>query len=297
MGAAIVVAIAAVVPAQAQDLEPRAYANAPVGVNFLIVGYGYSQGSVVFDPSSPIKDAAAKVHSAVLAYVRSLDLWGRPGKFDIVLPYAWGSGTAKIAGQPSEREVSGPVDPRFRLSVLVYGAPALSLAEFTDYQPDLIVGASLTVTAPLGQYDSTKVVNIGTNRWSVKPELGVSKTLGPWTLELITGVTFYTKNDDFLGGKTLERDPLYSVQGHLIHHFGSGVWAALNGTYYAGGRPMIDGEKGGRHENVRLGVTVSIPIDRRNSLKLYGSTGAYSRAGSDFDTVGISWQHNWGGGR
>ncbi len=296
-GIALVVGLAAgTVVVEAQELEPRAYANAPVGLNFLILGYGYSRGDVSFESSVPIEDAKLTVHGAFLAYARALDVWGRAGKIDVVLPYAWVSGTARVAGELREREVSGLGDPRVRFSVLLYGGPALSATEYAGYTPDLIVGASLAVRAPLGQYDSDKLVNIGTNRWSVKPELGVSKTLGPFTLEVDTSVTFYTTNDDFFGGRTLERDPLYAVQGHVIYQTRWGVWAALDATYYTGGRTTIDGKRGEQSENLRLGATVAIPIDRRNSLKLYGSTGAISRAGGNFDTLGIAWQYRWGAG-
>jgi hypothetical protein len=283
--------------ARGQDLEPRAYSNIPVGLNFLIAGYGYSVGGVVTDPSFPLEDGDVQIHSTVLAYARAVDVWGTSGKFDVVLPFAWVSGTATFRGQPREREVSGLADPRFRFSVNLYGAPALSLQEFADYKQDLIIGASLQVSAPLGQYDSSKLLNIGTNRWSIKPELGVSKALGPLTLELDAGVTFYTNNDDFLNGMTLEQDPIYAVQGHLIYNFGAGVWGALDATYYTGGRTTVDGVKGDNlQENTRLGLTVALPVNRYNSIKLYASTGVFARTGSNFNTGGIVWQFRWGGG-
>jgi hypothetical protein len=283
--------------ARGQDLEPRTYSNIPVGLNFLIAGYGYSVGGVVTDPSFPLEDGDVQIHSTVLAYARAVDVWGTSGKFDVVLPFAWVSGTATFRGQPREREVSGLADPRFRFSVNLYGAPALSLQEFADYKQDLIIGASLQVSAPLGQYDSSKLLNIGTNRWSIKPELGVSKALGPLTLELDAGVTFYTHNDDFLNGMTLEQDPIYAVQGHLIYNFGAGVWGALDATYYTGGRTTVDGVKGDNvQENTRLGLTVALPVNRHNSIKLYASTGVFARTGSNFNTGGIVWQFRWGGG-
>jgi hypothetical protein len=281
----------------AQDLEPRAYANAPTGMNFVLLGYAYSEGSVATDPSIPLENAEIQVHTTFLGYVRSLDLWGLSGKVAAVLPYAWLSGTADFMGQPREREVSGFADPKVQLSVNFYGAPALSLKEFADYKQDLIIGASLAVSVPLGQYDSDKLVNIGTNRWAVKPELGVSKAWGPWTLELMAAVTFYTDNDNFFGGQTREQDPLYSVQGHVIYHFPLGIWAALDGTYYTGGRTTVNGVKNDdRQENSRLGATVAFPVDRHNSVKLHASTGATARTGSKFTTVGAAWQVRWGGG-
>ena len=283
--------------ARGQDLEPRTYSNIPVGLNFLIAGYGYSVGGVVTDPSFPLEDGDVQIHSTVLAYARAVDVWGTSGKFDVVLPFAWVSGTATFRGQPREREVSGLADPRFRFSVNLYGAPALSLQEFADYTQDLIIGASLQVSAPLGQYDSSKLLNIGTNRWSIKPEIGLSKALGPLTLELDAGVTFYTNNDDFLNGMTLEQDPIYAVQGHLIYNFGAGVWGALDATYYTGGRTTVDGVKGDTlQENTRLGLTVALPVNRYNSIKLYASTGVFARTGSNFNTGGIVWQFRWGGG-
>jgi hypothetical protein len=266
-------------------------------MNFVLLGYAYSDGGVTTDPSVPLTNADIQVHQTFLGYARALDLWGLSGKFAAVVPYAWLSGTAELMGQPQEREVSGFGDPKLQLSVNFFGAPALSLKEFADYKQDLIVGASLQVSVPLGQYDSDKLVNIGTNRWSVKPELGISKAWGPWTLELMAAVTFYTDNDDFLGGRTREQDPLYSVQAHVIYSFPLGIWAALDGTYYAGGRTTIDGVRNDdRQENSRLGATVSFPISRHNSVKVHGSTGATARTGSDFTTVGIAWQFRWGGG-
>jgi Putative MetA-pathway of phenol degradation len=253
-------------------------------------------GSVAVDASLPVKDTKVVVHDGLLAYARSLDVWGLSGKFVATLPFAEASGRAKLAGQGQERQVFGLADPLLRFSVNVYGAPALSMEDFPTYQQDIIVGVSLEVTAPLGQYDSTKLLNVGTNRWSFKPELGVSKAWGPVILELIPAITFFTKNDDFFDGKTLEQDPIYSVQGHLIYQFSPAFWAALDATYYAGGRTTIDGEKGPQPGNVRLGATMALSLSRHQSIKLYGSTGAYQRTDNDFWAVGIVWQYRWGGG-
>jgi hypothetical protein len=283
--------------ADAQDLEPRSYTNTPVGLNFLVAGYGYSRGNVAFDPVVPLTDAKVQTDAAILGYARSLDVWGHSAKFGVALPNVWLSGSALIAGNPEQREVSGLADPRFRFSVNFYGAPALSLKEFANYRQDLIIGASLQVSAPLGQYDSTRLVNIGSNRWSFKPELGISKAWGSWIFDVAPGVTLYTDNRDFLNGGTLEQEPLYSVQGHLIYGFRSGAWLALDGTYYTGGRTIVNGVKGNTlQSNTRTGLTLSLPVDRHNSVKLYASTGTSTRTGSDFDAVGIAWQYAWGEG-
>jgi hypothetical protein len=297
VGLMLIALVALGAVAYAQDLEPRAYVNTPVGLNFLLAGYGYAAGGVATDPVLPLQNAHFQVHSTILAYARSLDVWGRSGKVDVVLPYAWLSGTADVTGQPREREVSGLADPRLRFSVNLYGAPALTLQEFARYRQDLIIGTSLQVSVPLGQYDPDKLVNIGTNRWSVKPELGISKAVGPLTLELATGVTLYTDNHDFFGGKTRAQAPIYSVQGHVSYSVGAGIWVALDGTYYTGGRTTVDGVEGNDlQKNSRLGATVALPVHRHLSVKLYGSTGVSTRTGSDFTAGGLFFQYRWGGG-
>jgi hypothetical protein len=244
-----------------------------------------------------VKDPNLKTSSAVLAYVRALDLWGKSGKFDAVVPYTWLSGTAVAAGETITREVDGAADAKFRLSVNLYGAPALTLKEFADYHQDLIVGVSLQVSVPTGQYDPSKLVNIGTNRWSFKPEVGVSKALGPWTLEISAAATLYTDNTDFFGGNTRSQDPVYSMRGHVIYGFRSGIWASLDATYLTGGRTTLNGvQSNDLQQNWRVGGTLAIPVDVRNSIKLYASSGVSARTGNNFDLIGIAWQYRWGGG-
>jgi hypothetical protein len=281
----------------AQDIEPRAYSNAPIGVNFLIAGYAYTRGGLSFDSAVPITNANLNTSNAVLAYATVFDLWGESAKFDAIVPYAWLSGTADYQGQPVERTVNGFANPAFRLSVNLYGAPALTLKEFADWEQDLIIGASLRVTPPWDQYDAGKLVNIGTNRWSFKPEVGVSKAVGPWTLELQAAVTYFTDNDDFYGGNTRSQDPLYSLQAHLIYGFRSRIWTSVDGTYFAGGRTTINGVlNSDLQQNWRIGATLALPIDRLNSIKLYASSGVAARTGNNYDLVGVAWQYRWGGG-
>jgi hypothetical protein len=284
--------------AAAQSMEPRAYANAPTGLNFALLGYGYSQGSVGFDASSPLQDGDTRVHSLLLGYVRSLDLFGKAGSIGILLPVVDLTAKATLNGtMEARREVSGLADPGLRLAWNFYGAPALSALEFGDYRQDLIIGTSVVVTAPFGQYDPARLVNIGTNRWSVKPELGLSKARGPWTLEVAAGVTFFTRNDEFFNGNTRSQDALYSAQVHATRQFGRGLWGALSATYYEGGRTSLNGEpRDDRLAGTRLAATFAVPIDRRNSIKVSASSGLYARTGSDYDAVGITWQHLWGGG-
>jgi len=284
-------------PVSATDSDPRAYSNIPVGLNFLIAGYGYNKGNVTFAPSVPITNGKLETHSAILAYSRSLGIWGKSGKVDIIIPQAWISGQAEVSGQQQDREIAGFADPLFRFYVNLFGAPALSMKEFAKYKQDTILGVSLAVSAPGGQYDPGKLVNVGTNRWFFKPEIGLSKAWGPLTTEIAAGVFFFTDNSQPFQGNILKQDPIYALQGHLIYSFGSGIWGALDTNYYNGGGTTKDHKMAGElQENWRIGATLAIPVSRQNSIKLYGNTGLYSRTGTNYDIVGIAWQYRWGEG-
>jgi hypothetical protein len=280
--------------AHAAELEPRAYANAPVGMNFLIAGYVKSEGGLSTDPASPIQDAHLNINTGVLAYARSLDVLGKSGKFDVIMPFSDLSGTAQVSGQPAERQVSGLNDARFRFSVNFIGAPALSVQEFANYRQDLIVGGSIQVSAPIGQYDPDRLVNIGSNRWFIKPDIGISKAVAAFTLELSAGAIYFTQNHDYYGGRTLEQDPVYTTQAHITYSFGHGFWAALDATYDQGGRTTVNGvQNDDAMENSRFGATLAMPLSRNYSAKLYISTGVSTRTGSDYNLAGMALQYRW----
>jgi hypothetical protein len=291
------VLIAGASSAHAQRIEPRSYINAPVGINFLVLGYGNSSGALLFDPAIPITDADANVDMAVLGYVRTLGIAGKSAKAGVILPYASLNADGYLDGNYVTREQIGLADPAFFFSVNLYGAPALSLEEFKGYQQDTIIGLSFRLTAPTGVYQTDKLINIGTNRWSFEPELGISKAIGPWTLEGTAAVVFYTDNDEFDTDLTRQQEPIYSAQFHVSYTFANRIWASLGATYYTGGRTTIDGvERNDLQQNWRTGFTLALPIDRRNSIKLLAQSGVSTRTGTDYDTLGIFWQYRWGGG-
>lgn len=282
--------------ASAQALEPRFYCNAPKNLNFLLGGYVFSSGGLSVDPSLPLEDAELDIHSVFAAYARTLDLFGKTAKFDISVPYSYLSGSGVYDGTYVERTTEGFGDPMFRFSYNFYGAPALSLEEFREYKQDLVLGATLKTIVPFGQYEKDKVVNIGQNRWAITPELGASQHIGRILLEASAAATLYTDNNEF-NGQTKEQDPLYSIQSHLVYVFKNKVWIALDATWYAGGQTTVnDVERDDRIASSRFGGTLSIPINKHNSVKLYGSSGIQTRTGTDFDIFGIAWQYRWGGG-
>lgn len=282
---------------RAQSIEPRAYSNAPVGTSFLVLGFSETRGGVPSDTALPVTDPQLRVASGALGFATVLDLGGRSAKFDVAVPYSRLSGSAKHRDTIVQREVDGFGDPVLRLSWNFLGAPALPAPEFKSYRQDLIVGASLQVSVPIGQYDSSKLVNLGTNRWFVKPEIGVSKALGRWTLEAKGAVTFFSANDDFFGGNRREQDPLYSLQGHVIYDIGPGKWISVDATHFGGGRTTLNGAVNNDiQKNWRLGVTLALPVNAQHSVKLFASSGLSARTGNDFDLLGLAWQYRWSSG-
>ena len=283
--------------AHAQQLEPRAYSNVPVDLHFLIVGYTYSSGGLATDPAQRLDHAQLDIHAPLVAYARGFDAWGKSAKFDAVLGAACLSGSAEANGVPVSRDVCGGLDPAFRVTVNLYGAPALPLKAFAGYRQDLIFGVSLQVVPPLGQYDSNRLVNLGSNRWAFKPEVGLSKKLGALVVETALGAAFFTANDEFVGGRRREQEPIVTAQVHLIYEFRGGSWVALNANYYARGRTTVEGVKQNDElSNSRLGITFALPLNRQHSIKLHASDGISVRSGADFRTLGVAWQYRWSTG-
>jgi hypothetical protein len=290
----LVLVLAAVRPGSAQQLEPRAYAPAPVGANFVGMGYMYSSGDILVDPTLPLDDVSARVNFAVPFYLRTFGWFGHVASAGITWPYARGTVEGNVFEERRRADRSGLADVSCRLAVSFVGGSALSPREFAARKPSTTVGASLVVTAPTGQYDPAKLINLGANRWAFKPELGLSHPHGPWWLEAYAGVWLFTANRDFFGGQFREQDPIGAAQGHVVRTFKPGLWASLDGTYYYGGATTLDGlKKADRQANSRAGATLALPIGRGHALKLAYARGVSARIGSKQDSYAILWQYLW----
>ncbi|MBP6723618.1 MAG: transporter [Halioglobus sp.] len=279
----------------AQDLEPRSYSNLPVGQNYLLAGYAYSEGEITPAPSVPIKAIDLTQDAFVGAYARTLDLWGNSGKFDVLWSRVCLEGEGTLNGQTTRGDRCGSGDPRARLTYLFYGAPAMNLAEFKATPISRVIGASLSVSPPLGDYNEDNLINSGSNRWTFKPDIGISNRYGNWSLETSFGARFFTDNDSFFGQKKLEQDPLYQVQGNIIYHFPRARWLSLDGNYFWGGKTQKDGVEGDDvQKNSRVGLTLGLPLSNQYSVKFYANRGVVTRIGNDSDTVGVALQYRWG---
>ena len=279
---------------RAQELEPRAYSPNPKGANFVLLAYGRTQGDVLLDSSLPFRDVTATLNSTSLLYGRTFGLFGRSASLGLGVPYAWGSMQGAVGETFRRITRSGLADGRLRLAVNLLGGPALAPPEFARRRPRTTLGASLVVQAPTGQYDGTKLINLGTNRWSFKPELGVSHPRGRLYLELYAGMWLFTTNDDFLGGQLRQQDPIGAFQAHVSYTFRPRLWLAADATYYTGGQSTLAGvAKDDRLGNSRVGLTAAFPLGRRQSLKLGWASGVTTRIGGDFDTFSVAWQILW----
>ena len=278
--------------ALAQEMEPRAFSPNPVGMTFVLAGAARSTGGILTDPSLPVDDVNATIDAGLVGVGHTFSLFGQSANAGIVLPYLSGHFTGTIDGQDAEATRQGIGDTKIRISVGLVGAPAMTPAEFAKRTPRTTLGASLTLSAPTGEYHPDKLVNVGTNRWAFKPELGLSHPRGPWTFEATIGAWFFEDNDDFFGGRRREQDPLASIQGHVNYTFRPKLWLAFNATYYDGGRTTVDGvRKDDRQSSSRYGLTLSLPLGASQSLKFNWNDGASTRIGSDFTTYGITWQY------
>ena len=277
--------------ASAQELEPRSYSPSPVGANFIVAGYGRSDGQVTFDAASPISDARATINIATVGYSRVFGLAGRQASLSAIVPYTWGDASGNVGETSHAITRSGLGDLRMKFSVLLVGGPALSRKAFAARTPAPIVGVSLVAVAPTGEYLPDKLINIGANRWALKPEIGVAYPMGRWQADLYAGVWLYGDNDDFFGGRTRKRDPMGTFQAHLSYTVRPGLWVALNSTYYRGGATQVDGLRDPNSQSsARLGLIVSAPVSRTESVQLGYSKGAMTRIGGDFSSFMVSWR-------
>jgi hypothetical protein len=278
--------------ARAQDLEPKAYSASPVGTAFLVLGIARSTGSVLTDPTLPVSDIDAKIGGAPFAVGYTFGLADRLALVTAALPYAWGDISGQVGEENQHITRSGLGDARIKLSVNLIGNPAMPLSQFVKAPRKVIVGTSLLVMAPTGQYDRAKLINLGTNRWGFKPEIGVAVPKGPWDFDAYIGIWLFTDNGEYYpGSRTRSQDRVVALQGHASYTIRPRLWVAADATWYQGGGASIDGgAPTADMNNSRLGATVSFPMGRFQSFKVAYSSGVAVRTGTNFRTLALGYQ-------
>ena len=280
--------------AHAQELEPRAYSNAPVGTTFLIAGFSRLRGPVLPDPTVPVENVQADVDIYTLGWARFFSVLGRSSSLAVVLPYAQADLRGEVFDAPTQVHRAGFGDLHLRAAINLFGHPALAPAEFAKRPDRPAGGVSFAVVAPTGQYDSSRFVNVGTNRWAYKPDAGVSVPFGNWFSEAAAGVWIFGDNDDFRGGHRRSQEPLAVYQLHVGYNFRPGLWVAGNYGRAVGGRTAVDGAPNENEQhNSRVGVMLSLPVARGWSTRFGYSKGTAVRVGGDYDIVSVALQYRW----
>jgi hypothetical protein len=280
----------------AEELEPRRWAHLPTDTNFTGAGYAYTKADISFDPVLKIEDGQVDLHTWAAKYTRTFSLFDKSARIDFLQGYQKGRWTGLLDGVPKTVRRNGWTDTVVRFAINLYGAPPLQPPEYAKYRAETkvetIVGAGMSVQLPTGDYMDDKLINLGTNRFTFRPQIGLTHTRGKWSWETTAIVAIFTDNDDFLNDHKLEQDPLYSLNGHLIYTFRPGVWASASTGYDYGACSSIDGaKKDDRKQDLIWALGVGIPFSRHFGGKIsYVGTRTLESTGVDSDSfvVGLS---------
>lgn len=278
----------------AQDLEPRSLSNAPVKTKFIVAGYGYGTGNILLDSALPIEDLNSQINTSFLGYVRSIDFFGMSGKYSLILPYASANYNAMVEGIDSTVHKKGLGDATLGFSFNFIGSPAFSISEYQNYELSTIVGLQFKLRVPIGAYDNDKLINLGTNRFVLKTQVGASHKLHKWIFEGYTSIHYFFNNTAFWGNNTLEQKPFYTVKGHIIRSFKNGFWAELGIGYGAGAQTFLNGvQRNVMISGYRMGGTLAYAINMNHSLKFSFAANKRLKQGPDFNALALSYQYRW----
>jgi hypothetical protein len=285
-----------------QDLAPRAYLITPVHTNAVTLTYAFFDGSITFDGTVPITGARARFNVSAVNFSHSLNFFSRSANVLVSLPYGVGNFRGNVMDAETLAYRSGLLPAIIRFSVNLRGGRAMNLQEFSNWSQTTLLGVSLKFLPLTGQYDPTKLINLGNNRWAFKPELGYSRRWGHWVLDGYGGVWFFTTNPEFFshnqfspGTNTQTQSPIGSFEGHLSYDFKPRLWFSLDANYWFGGSTSLNSLQGPEtvQRNSRVGLTASIPISRRQSVKVSYNNGAYIKYGGNFQNISFGWQYAW----
>jgi len=293
-------------PAHAQDLTPRAYVITPLRSNAIVVTDIFNDGDLNLEGTVPIEDATGTINGVAAGYYRSLGLFGRSANVNVVLPYGTGTFDGIVLGSPYTTHRAGLFDIPIRVAINLIGGPAMEPGEWVKWQQRTLLGASLKIVIPVGQYDPTKLINLGSNRWAFKPELGFSHRHDHWILDAYGAGWFFTKNPEFFshnpyfaGTRSQTQAPIGIVEMHVSYDVRPRLWVSLDANFWYGGETTVSGVENPQtvQRSSRAGVTISIPLRARQSIKLGFADGAYARFGGDYRILSVAWQYSWVGRR
>jgi hypothetical protein len=283
-----------------QELEARRWSHLPLGTNIAGGAYSYTSGEIAFDPVLRLDDVEVDIYAGAFKYVRSFELLGKSARVDFWQGYADAEWSGRLNGDPASTRRTGLTDSNVRFAMQLFGAPPMERKEFADYRAamapcETIVGVGLVMQLPTGHYEEDKLLNIGTNRFTIRPQLGVVHNRGKWSMELTGSAWIFTDNDDFFGNGELENEPLYALAGHVVYTFRPGLWLGGGAGYGWGAESTLNGvEKGDEKGNLVFGVSLGVPITPQWGIKFaYIGLRSQESVGIDSDTVAVGCAFLW----
>jgi hypothetical protein len=281
-----------------QFTDPRTYANAPVDVNQLELDYAYATTDASIDTSLIVAGAHLDVNQATVAYTRTFGMLQRHAWVKASVPFA--SVTGSVSGTNLSRSVSGAGDASLEIAALLVGGPALSVADFENYHATTSCGVSLTITGPTGKYDPNRVLNLGSDRWSFKPQLGVSHPFGPdqkWVADGYLYMYFFSDNTEYHGRQILRQEPLPGFEGHISYNITPDLWVSLDANYAFRGNTVVDGvDQNDAQKSLTVGTEANWTINSRNALAFVFAKAAVHDNAPAYTGVALKYFYSWGRG-
>ena len=286
-------------PCSGEDMEPRRWAHLPIDTNFIGAAYAFTKADIDFDPVLKIEDGQMEMHSWAVKYIRTFELFEKTARIDLLQVYQKGRWTGLLNSIPTTVRRSGWYDTNLRFAINLYGSPPLQGKEYADYHAatavETIIGTGLSVQLPTGDYLDDKLINLGTNRFTFRPQIGVVHSHGDWSFETTGLIELYTDNNDFFNGGKLEQDPLYIIHSHLIYTFHPGIWGGASAGYDYGGQSTVDGtRKDDRKQNLYWAFSFGFPVNRHLGAKIaYIGSRTQESTGIDSDTFSVGFSAFW----
>jgi len=279
---ALVLAMGALCPTQALAQVPaRFYWKTLSGANAVpLIVQSISGNTNPFDPAHTVTPGASfDATLGLVGYARTFSLFDRAAMAAIIEPMGRISGDVTAAGRSSHESALGFGDPMLEFDVNLIGPPAQNdLVDALRYEPGFSLDLLADLALPIGEYDNSRHLNIGQNRWYGRLGSPIVWQLGPWvpgrrtTLEFLPAVWFLGDNTDYVG-QTLSTDPIFQLDAHLTRDFTEHFWGALDAAWYYGGKASINGVSGDTLDNVGVGLTLGYQINDNLSLSFgYKST-------------------------
>jgi len=233
-----------------------------------------------FDPAHNVNPGAyVSATMAMVGYAKFLPLFDRAAMISVVFPMGHISSEVIAAGLTSKETAKGFGDPMLEFDINIIGPKAqMSLPDLMRYEPGFSLDLIMDIAFPVGEYDNTKSLNLGQNRWYGRLGAPIVWQIGPWipgkrtTLEFLPAVWLLGDNTDYLG-KTLQTDPLFQLDAHLSRDLTHNFWASLDGAWFNGGQSSVDTSEGTKLNNIALGITLGYQINENINLTFgYKST-------------------------